>query len=91
VFGVFEAETPIATAHALHKLQDRVRNVRESFKELCRQLAKPHHNIAVRKKIVDIVNHTDILYVCMTFSTLGKCCGQGTYHFAFENSYGIVG
>jgi hypothetical protein len=84
VFGVFVAETPIKTAQELYKHKDRVWNVRESFTGLCRQLAKTHHNIDVRKKTVAIVNHMGSWYVCMTFSILAIGCGQGTNHFVAE-------
>ena len=76
VFGVFIADTPIATAHALYKQLERGWNVRE----LCLQLAKAHHIIAVRRKTVAIVNHTGSVYVFLNFSILSTGCGQGKNH-----------
>jgi hypothetical protein len=91
VFGVFVAETPIEIAHALYIQWDSVWGVGESLTELCRQLAKLHHNITVRRKTVIIVNQTGIWYVFMTFSILATGFGQGTNHLNAVYSYGIVG
>ena len=80
MLGVFVAETPKETDNALYKQENKVWNVGESFKKLCRQLAKPHHHIDVRTKTVGIANHTGSWYVCTICPILATGCGQRMNH-----------